>query len=867
MNNNDVGAQGKESNYVPGASVEVAHHCDVPEYIYDDYSQRLFGKTRQELIDEYRATYCVPLNSTSSIDFSYSSSFPNSGTYSLDSTPSFMEGFEEFAPSTSPVSSFDEVLRQNGLPTYNEWLKQSGLDNISFSDMPTSGSNVSFSDMPTGNSTQFVGPPIETWESLQEKYGSGNSDYNLDAITGGFLPLTEADSNLQDIGNTNLADAINIPGSVPGNRLTLGNSNPVFTIDPVSPQNSNGSTPYPKQPNFNIITTPPGNTFVIPNTETSLPDNSFQGSPTPLQTTGAVNLPSSITPGNNSSFSLNGQPLPSLPLHQTQPNPQPSIIQPPQPPQSIVDELTPHDSSLFKLAGAIGESIPDDPNLALWINELTKDPSNVDFSDALQPLNGIGERPSTVNGLIPGANVQFSPVHRRDIPIANPALENLGVSSTIQDPFSATLEELQQVAPALGATHLPLSRFEQFLGNSALGSWRENPTTAENFGNLFLSVLPIVGPIIDISDALAHFWYMYQNDDWGNGYRWAGIALSLIGIIPGAGDAIKWVGMSILDGGLALAKSQADQIWRLLVRVNPEWQDIDKLSEAFSGIFNDSVISSLILRFDAELHKLLKAITRAGDEFTLLVRDLEKRRVQLLARLVEEFRNEVQIWSEILAQLRRSITGEPEFATPGGMTIPGSLNHRNVDDALENTVHRSSSSNPNGNGGTNTGNTGGGGANGEIEGNASWRKPKIPNLPNYADLPRRRPNYLTPPGRNDRTSAIFEFGDGQSIQIRSGSPAPLGAQIDRANLSPEAQEVIHHAEGHAAAIMRANNIDQATLHINYVDGPCKLCVPAIGAILRPGQRLYITYPLEDGIGVGRGYFEGGTSGFINSPIE
>ncbi|MEM8639527.1 MAG: DddA-like double-stranded DNA deaminase toxin [Cyanobacteria bacterium P01_G01_bin.54] len=141
---------------------------------------------------------------------------------------------------------------------------------------------------------------------------------------------------------------------------------------------------------------------------------------------------------------------------------------------------------------------------------------------------------------------------------------------------------------------------------------------------------------------------------------------------------------------------------------------------------------------------------------------------------------------------------------------------------------------------------------------------------------------------NDRTSAILEFGDNQSIQLWSDSPVPQSAILDEAfvnSLSDDARKALRHTEGHAAAIMRANDISEATLHINYAGGPCVFCLEGIGEILKPGQRLYITYPYTDVLNttsanyrrlvnspldtgtmhVGRGYFTGGTDEFMDAP--
>jgi hypothetical protein len=81
--------------------------------------------------------------------------------------------------------------------------------------------------------------------------------------------------------------------------------------------------------------------------------------------------------------------------------------------------------------------------------------------------------------------------------------------------------------------------------------------------------------------------------------------------------------------------------------------------------------------------------------------------------------------------------------------------------------------------------------------------------------------------------------------LTSGGPVS-GVFSNLIGLSDDAIIALKHVEAHAIANMIKNNLDEASLFINYASGPCRFCRAGIPELMQDGQKLWVIF--EQGIG-------------------
>ena len=135
--------------------------------------------------------------------------------------------------------------------------------------------------------------------------------------------------------------------------------------------------------------------------------------------------------------------------------------------------------------------------------------------------------------------------------------------------------------------------------------------------------------------------------------------------------------------------------------------------------------------------------------------------------------------------------------------------------------------------------------------NWTWEQPSI-SSPISSDLPLFN---------GDQTNGVFQ-ANGEYAWLVSGykGPGQLLSQVG-SDLSWVDKIALTHVEGHAAAIMVENGLQEGFLTINNPRGPCNFCQSAIGSLLPPGDKLWVSYPAPNG-NVGLGFFLGVRMDFL-----
>jgi hypothetical protein len=101
------------------------------------------------------------------------------------------------------------------------------------------------------------------------------------------------------------------------------------------------------------------------------------------------------------------------------------------------------------------------------------------------------------------------------------------------------------------------------------------------------------------------------------------------------------------------------------------------------------------------------------------------------------------------------------------------------------------------------------------------------------------PPKLAPYVPGGKTSGIFESPNNRPIELQSGNDGPA-ASIPLGTDGFDGYTRAH-VEGHAAALMRQQDIMDGTLYINNPE-ICKSCTKLLPEMLPPGARLRVVLP-------------------------
>jgi hypothetical protein len=94
--------------------------------------------------------------------------------------------------------------------------------------------------------------------------------------------------------------------------------------------------------------------------------------------------------------------------------------------------------------------------------------------------------------------------------------------------------------------------YEEGIGNqlitgAVMGDFKEDPSFWNVIGQVAVGFVPYAGQLADIRDIIANLKKLNEKG-WTDVWAWLALVLSVIGLIPGAGDVIKGIGKSALKG-------------------------------------------------------------------------------------------------------------------------------------------------------------------------------------------------------------------------------------------------------------------------------------------------------------------------------
>jgi len=123
--------------------------------------------------------------------------------------------------------------------------------------------------------------------------------------------------------------------------------------------------------------------------------------------------------------------------------------------------------------------------------------------------------------------------------------------------------------------------------DAVLGEFEEDPSTAGIVLDTTLGLIPIVDQGLDLRDVIAHIYMMSEKREYTKPMRWVGLALTLIGVIPELGSAIKGVAKLLLKKGAHSVK-EVSTLLGLLRGITKIGGEISKLASAFRKLLADN---------------------------------------------------------------------------------------------------------------------------------------------------------------------------------------------------------------------------------------------------------------------------------------
>lgn len=145
------------------------------------------------------------------------------------------------------------------------------------------------------------------------------------------------------------------------------------------------------------------------------------------------------------------------------------------------------------------------------------------------------------------------------VPRAISVAKSAGLPPAIPALLSQTNELADKMA---GVMEKGFDIKNQIVEGAILGDFKENPSGWNTLGQVAIGFVPIAGQIADVRDIIANGIKLYKSGG-KDGGAWFDLAMSVVAIIPGVGDAIKGAGRFLKGPAAKLFKKLAPKAGKL----------------------------------------------------------------------------------------------------------------------------------------------------------------------------------------------------------------------------------------------------------------------------------------------------------------
>jgi hypothetical protein len=244
----------------------------------------------------------------------------------------------------------------------------------------------------------------------------------------------------------------------------------------------------------------------------------------------------------------------------------------------------------------------------------------------------------------------------------------------LQDEYHSRQSSVVPVAsapPARTTTPASENTFLSTITGALMGEFNEDPSLAEIALDTGVSLIPVVDQVADARDITAHLYFMIFRGEALSIMRWVGLVLSLIGLFPEVGTAIKGAGRVVILGATT-ALARLSDILEPFRRLLPGSLDYRRIFDYVLGRWDEFAV------FTSEQYRLvlesLGSITNSfwmrltphADEIRRTIRLIQSSGPQMITDALDRIRRYFQELADAIAN--------PHALTPGGMhaSIPNS---------------------------------------------------------------------------------------------------------------------------------------------------------------------------------------------------
>ncbi len=219
-----------------------------------------------------------------------------------------------------------------------------------------------------------------------------------------------------------------------------------------------------------------------------------------------------------------------------------------------------------------------------------------------------------------------------------------------------------------GADHEPdQSVMDSVIIGAVIGEFNEDPSLAEIALDTGISLIPGVDQLADARDVTAHLYFMIFRGEIIDPMRWLLLCLSLIGLIPEFGSAIKGAGRVVLNGATAVLARLAD-VLEPFRRFIPDMLDYRRMLDFINSNWDNIVLfvrdsyRTIVTNLHALTTSFWLRITSVADNIIRQTDELYTGGVRLIDDGLERLRN---FFMEI-----EDAVMNPHALTDSGMPMP-----------------------------------------------------------------------------------------------------------------------------------------------------------------------------------------------------
>ena len=207
------------------------------------------------------------------------------------------------------------------------------------------------------------------------------------------------------------------------------------------------------------------------------------------------------------------------------------------------------------------------------------------------------------------------------------------------------------------------------------GAFNENQTGDEAIADFLIGLIPIIGQLADARDFAAYFYKIVFKRQFNDAWNWIGLALTLVGLVPIVGDIAKFLGKTVVRGGLSALGSNLEDVLKLIRSINPGFvDDIAQLKGLLAQNWGKGVQAALD-RWNTALGQLLNWVNGIPDilfsqqkrQLIEAVQEVKSQSDKMLSRAFDEIRRKID---DALDEIGRLLNPNGQRVTPEGVRLP-----------------------------------------------------------------------------------------------------------------------------------------------------------------------------------------------------